>query len=181
MSALAAGRRLMPYEDYLALPSELRAEWVDGEVVMNPSPSYAHQQVSRRLANTLEAALTGVFVVEAITVTILPGRERIPDISVVRNAPAPSGHLAEIPLVVVEILSASTRTEDLVRKSTEYLAAPVQQYWLVEPLEGTVEVYANSPTGWVRVAELDERHPSAAVTVADVGTVQLNRAELFAR
>lgn len=178
MSTLA-GHRSMSYEKYLDLPPELRAEWVDGEVVMTPSPTYAHQQVSRRLANLLEDSLPGVFVVEAVTVALLPGRERVPDISVVRHRPDPDAHLHKVPLVAVEILSASTHNEDTVRKSTEYFAAGVSQYWLVDPLAGTVEVFDRSANGWVRVAELDDQHATATVTVADAGTVHLDGSKLF--
>lgn len=171
-------RRRMSYADYLALPESVRAEWVDGEVVVTPSPTYPHQQAARRVANLVEAALPELYVVEAVTVRLPHSRERIPDVSVLRTAPE-EDHITEVPLVAVEVLSPGTRSEDTVRKSTEYLAAGVHQYWLVDPAESIVEVFENTAEGWAVLARLDRESPRASVEVGTHGRVDLDLAQVL--
>lgn len=173
-------RRRMSHADYLALPDEIRAEWVDGEVVMSPSPSFRHQQAARRVANLLEAALPGLHVVEAVTVRVAPALERIPDVSVLTTEPQ-GDHITEVPLIVVEVLSPGTMNEDTVRKSTEYLAAGIGQYWLVDPQNRVVEVFQGSPGGWEAVARLDDAFTRASVEVPPRGVVIVDLDELLGR
>ena len=173
-------RRPMSYDEYQRLPERMRAEWVDGEVIVSPSPTFRHQQAARRLANLLERSLPDLVVVEAVTVVLAPKlRERIPDVVVVTEEP--SGVVTETPLIAVEVTSPGNRSEDTVRKSTEYLAAGVGQYWLADPVERTLDVFELGPDGWVVVARVDRDTPEATVLVRTHGTVALGLAELFDR
>ena len=71
----------MSWEEFDAL-GEIRAEYIDGRLVMAPSPLQRHQRASRRLANLLESAANpGVEVDEAWSWK--PGRDEfVPDILV---------------------------------------------------------------------------------------------------
>lgn len=116
---VALQRQRMSYDEYLALPESVRAEWVDGEVVVTPSASYQHQKISRRLANLIDAALPELYVVEAVTTYLPNNRERIPDIVVVKREPD-TLHVHETPVcfwsrssrpaLVVRTRSASPRS-----------------------------------------------------------------------
>ena len=173
-------RRPMSYGEYQRLPEQIRAEWVDGEVIVSPSPSFRHQQAARRLANLLERALPDLVVVEAVTVILAPKvRERIPDVVVVTHEP--SGFITETPVIAVEVTSPGNRSEDTVRKSTEYLTAGVGQYWLADPSERTLDVFENGPQGWVVVARVDDGTPEATVPVRGHGTVAVTLSEMFGR
>ena len=44
-------------EDYMALPDDVRAELIDGELYMTPSPNADHQRVSMELCALLRAHL----------------------------------------------------------------------------------------------------------------------------
>jgi Uma2 family endonuclease len=50
-------------------------------------------------------------------------------------------HLEGAPDLIVEIVSSSSQHRDRREKYLEYLAAGVREYWLVDPLAQTVEVY----------------------------------------
>jgi len=45
------------------------------------------------------------------------------------------------PLLVVEVLSPSTRTQDRTVKARRYAALGIPHYWLVDPEAGRIECY----------------------------------------
>lgn len=165
-------RRRMSYDDYLALPEHVRAEWVDGEVVVTPSASYGHQRISQRLSRIFQDSLSGLFTVEAVTVFLPGNRERIPDLLVLDHEPE-TPHIHFAPILVVEILSRSTRSEDTVRKSSDYLAAGIGQYWIVDPDNRCIDVFANRGVGWELEARVDQAQPTVTVSVTDDHSVEL--------
>jgi Uma2 family endonuclease len=164
----------MSYEEYLALPPYPRNEWVDGVVVLTATaPSFRHQRACRRLANLLEDALPGVFAEEALGVKLPRNRIRVPDVVVIENEP--TEHLiVEAPLLVAEVLSPSTRREDLLRKAPEYAEGGIDQYWVVDPEAWTIEVLERSGKGWESLAVFDSQRPRGEVTVGDHGVVAVD-------
>ena len=112
-----------------------RYELLEGEIVMSPSPRYVHQRISSQLHVLLAAScpeewivLSAPFDVELAIDTVVE-----PDLLVVeRDRPEERG-LTGPPLLVVEILSPSTRGRDLVRKKRIYEKAGVPSYWVVDP------------------------------------------------
>jgi Uma2 family endonuclease len=56
------------------------------------------------------------------------------------------------PLLVVEVISPSTKNVDYRAKRTEYAARDIPEYWIVDPLEAKVTVLINSD-GWYDVTE----------------------------
>lgn len=119
------------FDDYVALPEWHRAEYVDGFAIVSPSAIASDQRISRRLANTVEAGCPGLFVVEAVGVWTAERRSRIPDV-LATERPFDGSWSDQVPVVIAEILSPSTRREDTLRKSMEYLDAEIGQYWMVD-------------------------------------------------
>jgi Uma2 family endonuclease len=110
----------------------------------------------------------------------LPGdrqRLRVPDLMVLADVP-PGDVVTTAPLVVVEVLSTN-RSDDLVRKSTEYLAAGVGQYWIVDPSDRVVDVFRHTASGWDLVARLSDDVSAATVPVPSYGAVQLSLHEVL--
>ena len=56
------------------------------------------------------------------------------------------------PLLVIEVISPSTKNIDYRAKRTEYAARDIPEYWIVDPLEAKVTVLINSD-GWYDVTE----------------------------
>ena len=65
------------------------------------------------------------------------------------------------PILVVKVLSPSTASEDTVRKSTEYLAAGIKQYSMINRTGESIVAYANEGKAWAQVAVLDAENPTA--------------------
>lgn len=174
----ALQRLRMSYDEYLALPEGMRAEWVDGEVVVTPPPSFQHQIASRRISRRLEASLPDLIVVDAVGVELPGSRVRIPDVVAVTRVPD-GPCVTDAPVIALEVLSPSTRSEDLVRKSTEYLAAGVSQYWVVDPEDRSIVVYRSGSGGWEPHAHVDDRGPTTVVPVPPYGEVPLDLTEIL--
>jgi Uma2 family endonuclease len=159
-------RRRMSLAEFDALPREVRAEYVDGTAIVTPPARDTHGWVADEVRGLLRAA--GLVAVREAGITYPPGiKRRIPDVTVL---PRLSGAIwsEERPLLVVEVLSPTTRSEDLLRKPAEYLRAGIGQYWLLDPESRTLTVLVNGGEAWETLLELDEELPAGEVEVGDV-------------
>jgi Uma2 family endonuclease len=135
------------YEDYAAMPNDgRRLELIDGEFEVNPAPSPRHQTVSRRLQFELmrqleEAELALVF--DAPIDLILSDHQVLqPDLIVLsksREHLVTERGIEGAPDIVVEVLSPSTRVLDERVKKGVYARFGVPEFWLVDPVVGSIE------------------------------------------
>jgi len=131
--------------EYLALPedSSQRVELIDGTLMMSPSPTRVHQRISFRLATILDQVVPeGFEVQEAINVRL--GRDRIviPDLAVVTKVGGNEVVVAAPDVVVlVEILSPSTKRMDRLLKPGLAAEAKIPYLWIVEPEGPVVTAY----------------------------------------
>lgn len=165
-------RRRMSLEEFRALPDEVRAEYVDGEAIVSPPADMPHNEIGLRLIFLLRAALPGRHVGYEIGLRLTPTKWRIPDVAVLDRI-EPVSWTDQVPLLVVEVLSPSTRREDMLRKSGEYQRAGVGQYWLVDREARSLTILRNNNDGWDIALELDDDHPTGSVDVGDHGIVDL--------
>lgn len=146
-------RDYVSVDEYLKIreSSEDLLEYIDGTVYMSPSPSTKHQRISSRLhiklGNFLEGKICEVFHapfdIELKNEKIEGTRIVIPDISVICDK---SGFTDQryvgVPDLIVEILSPSNQSHDLITKLNLYMDYGVKEYWIVNPMLNTVTVYS---------------------------------------
>jgi Uma2 family endonuclease len=163
------------WDVYLALPDELRADYADGAVPVHALPTYGHQKLCLRLRDLLTAQLGDKAVVALGVGWLLPGAAgatvRVPDLMVMLEEPV-TDIVTSAPPIVAEVLSAN-RSDDLVLKSPEYLAAGVEQYWILDPRDRVLDLFGRGPAGWERITKLTEADPETVVAVPELGTVTL--------
>jgi len=169
----------MSFKEFLELPEGPKAEWVDGEAIIDMAPAILpHNLVQGELTYELRMAFPHLR--PAIETGYLKGqRFRCPDILLVKPQSRDLRWLEDTPVIAVEILSKSTRKIDLVDKAAEYLADGIEQYWTVDPIKQTVVIRGNTGTEWRTLATIDEANPTATITVGKHGTIDLDRAEIF--
>ena len=171
-------RTPMSRADFDALPEGVRAEYVDGVAIVSPPARGGHQGVGANLLVVLRAALPDAFVTYERGITLPTGTLRIPDVAVQRVRD--DEHWSpEVPVLVVEILSSSTREEDLFRKATDYRRAGIAQYWVVDRTARTLTVLVNAGEHWDIGLALTEKKPTGSIAVADLGEVELDLSALL--
>jgi len=133
----------MTYAAYRALGETKHHEYYDGMCVINP-PTRRHAVVARRLTRVLEDACpTGYDVIPEWGWRVQTQQEFGPDVMVVADSAPGADLLRAAPLLVVEVTSPSTRSEDWGRKLTAYAEGGAQWYWIVDPDAGEVAVFRN--------------------------------------
>jgi Uma2 family endonuclease len=124
----------------LALPEDhVRRELLDGELVVMPAPSLAHQEVVgvlyRLLHEHVQANVLGSIHMSPADIVFSPRRLVQPDVFV---APLVDGrrarHWTEIHALrlAVEVSSPSTARHDRIKKRHIYMSEDVDEYWIVD-------------------------------------------------
>ena len=141
--------------DYDRLAEGAPVQLIAGEFIISPSPLFIHQKISLYLSKRLDD-----FVIERGLGEVCPAPFDVyltdrdiyqPDILFVSK-----GHLNWIetnacygpPDFVIEILSPSTAYYDLHRKKDAYEKFGVREYWIVDPMEESIETFVNSSNGY---------------------------------
>ena len=96
---------------------------------------------------------------------------RIPDISVIPNEQWRTLQTREAvielnqspPLLVVEVVSESTKTVDYRAKRTEYSVLDIPEYWIVDPLLAKVTIFTLNE-GWYEPVEFEGVDPIESPT-----------------
>ncbi|HEY3367967.1 MAG TPA: Uma2 family endonuclease [Symbiobacteriaceae bacterium] len=144
---MSVPRVKLTYQDYLQMPEEQRYEVLEGDLRMVPAPGFLHQQVLSNLHSAMNAFVKqrdlGRVYFAPLDVILDEDSVVQPDLLVILKE-----HLSIIkpegvrgaPDLVVEVLSPATAHRDRGVKRRLYGRYGVQEYWLVDPQERTVEV-----------------------------------------
>ncbi|HYG78018.1 MAG TPA: Uma2 family endonuclease [Planctomycetota bacterium] len=144
------GRKLTEKEFVEWCDEETRAEWVDGEVILIAPDNTYHNQIAGFFYKLIDAfaseRVPGRVFFESIQLR-LPGqrRRRQPDVIFVSERQSDiirETYIDGAPDLIIEVVSPDSRLRDYREKLSEYEAAGVREYWIIDPLAGNLEVYA---------------------------------------
>ena len=166
-----AARRIASYEDLLALPEDVHAEIIDGEIVVAPSPTPAHQYSAFALTAGLDGPFHrghggpgGWWFLLDVDVAFGAGAVLRPDVSGWRRERVPrlpsTRPVTETPDWICEVLSTSTAHRDLGTKRATYQAAGVPWYWVVDLEHRELIVYRLTEAGYVLDATASDDAPA---------------------
>jgi Uma2 family endonuclease len=147
--------RELSLEAWIQLPEDIEGELVEGRLMEEEVPDPIHGLAVSWLIALLRNWLAGRggFVFDSeVKVVVSESGGRKPDLSVYlpgRRPPPRRGALREPPDIAVEVISPSPRDErrDRVEKMTEYAAAGIRYYWLVDPALGSLEIFELDASG----------------------------------
>ncbi len=145
--------------DYAALPDDgEQYELIGGEIIMVPTPSTFHQDILTHLIETI-----GPIVRQRRLGKILPSPVNVfatehdvyqPDLLFVRRNNLGIFKMDGVhgaPDFVIEILSPSNAYYDLRQKKSVYERIGVREYWIVDPMERSIDCFQNSANAFVPV------------------------------
>lgn len=152
------GNKKNTYADYVSLGEEVIYEVIAGEIIsMTPSPTPKHQDVVDELTAEFKMFLRGkeCFAFSApMDVCLFASsdtkQEDIldwvqPDLFVVCDRKKINDkNITGAPDLVIEVLSPSTVRNDRWLKFNSYEKAGVQEYWIVDPYNMSIEVYEHN-------------------------------------
>lgn len=142
----------LTFQEFERLPEQegVRYELDEGELVMEPSPTFLHNRIRDRIARSLSEFVRTHRLGEVIVETDFRlGHDTVrnPDVSFVTAT-----HLAKIemnrspvegaPALAVEVISPSNLAQDIQKKISQYLSAGTQVVWVVFPTLRVVEVHS---------------------------------------
>ena len=124
-------------------------EIIGGKKIMSPAPNLEHGYIIGRLyyvfVNYFLTHKNGYVHMDNTDVYFSEGSLYKPDLSIVlkpnEKILAGRKNIQGAPDMVVEVLSRSTRKNDLTTKKDTYEAQGVREYWIVDPYMKAISVY----------------------------------------
>ncbi|MGM0705641.1 MAG: Uma2 family endonuclease [Bacteroidota bacterium] len=171
------------YADDAELPESAPYELIAGELVMTPSPTFQHQQVSLRLSAAMFRHVdehgSGEVVTAPMDVSLSEDTTVQPDLIFVANerrAIIGEQRVQGAPDLIVEILSPSTAHRDVGIKKRLYEQHGVREYWTVDPASQAVEIHENTDSGFEQHGRVVEAGRLASTVIDGFG---IDIADLF--
>lgn len=175
-------------EEYLKMREESDSilEYIDGVVYMAPSPSTKHQRISSKLqikmgmylqGNTCEV-FSAPYDIELKKEGIDGTKIVIPDLSIIcdKSGFTESKYIG-VPSLIVEILSPSNQSHDLITKLNLYMKYGVQEYWIINPMLESITVYTLNNEGMYE--QLDMKTSIGIVKSKVLESFTLDLKEIF--
>lgn len=136
-------------DDYYALPEDVRAELIDGQIYYMAAPSRQHQTILSELHLLIGSYLKSKggscrIYPAPFAVKLFDNKENIvePDLSVICDQDKLTDNgCTGAPDWIIEIISVSTASHDYVRKLNLYLETGVREYWIIDPRSEKIFVY----------------------------------------
>lgn len=148
------GGKKVSYEEFMEIneKSTLRMEYINGEIQLMDSPNLGHQEILGRLHLIFHEYFKGKkcrvfmapFDVHFRKKGIKDPDVMQPDLLLacdIKGNINEKGKYMGTPTLVLEILSESTRSKDMVDKLNTYMLSGVREYWIVDPRQEQVIVY----------------------------------------
>lgn len=146
--------RSMSEAEFLAWRDEdIKAEWVEGEVIIMSPASAKHVRlagfISQIMGTFARQRRLGEVLGPELQIHLAQARRwRVPDLLFVaaeRLEMIKVTHVEGAPDLIVEIVSPDSQARDWREKYLEYEAAGVREYWIIDPMSERVEAYGLNP------------------------------------
>lgn len=136
-------------------PDGRRYELLDGTLIVTPSPSWEHQWAVTAVYDTLKTTCPPHLKIFPVPLEVSQGDRTYfePDLIVVRmDDLVEDVRFRELPVLVIEVVSPSSRSIDNVLKRYAYARIGVPHYWVFDTKEPAVEVLRLATEGYETVS-----------------------------
>jgi Uma2 family endonuclease len=151
----ATSRPRKTLADFEALGDEVRAEFLEGEIYVSPSPTYRHQAIALSIGALFRESGVGIAFTAPLDVHLPSGDVVQPDVGLIAHGQADivRSHIHGVPDLLVEVVSQGRADRDRIVKRALYERNGVPEYWIVDPEERAIEVLrieggAYAPAGY---------------------------------
>ena len=148
------GGKKVSYEEFMEISekSTLRMELINGEIYLLGTPNIGHQELLGRLHLIFNAYFKGkkcrVFLAP-FDVHFKKKDIKVPDVMQpdvlvacdMKNNVTEKGRYMGTPTLVIEILSDSTRSKDMIDKLNTYMLSEVKEYWIIDTKQENIMIY----------------------------------------
>jgi Uma2 family endonuclease len=140
-------RRKATIEEFWALPeSVLPTEYINGEIIMAPTPTVPHQAVLLNIFRAVDEFVRrnalGSVLVSPLDVVLPTGEVVQPDLFFLTaeewERARSAKRVQDAPSFVVEILSPGSVRHDKITKRKLYEQNKIREYWIVDPQARTI-------------------------------------------
>jgi Uma2 family endonuclease len=140
-------RRKASIEEFWALPeSVLPTEYVNGEIIMAPTPTVPHQTVLLNILRSVDEFVRrktlGQVLLSPLDVVLPTGEVVQPDLFFLTpeawERDRSARHIAGAPSLAVEIFSPGSIKHDTITRRKLYEQNRVREYWIVDPEARTI-------------------------------------------
>lgn len=132
--------------------TDQRYELIDGQIVAMAPPSDPHGTIAVNAAIEISRRLEGRIPCRAIVeagIRLDEHNHYEADVAVTCAEPRQAAYVEE-PVLIVEVLSASTHRDDVAVKVKRYIELPsVLEIWLVDSRERWVQVWRRQADAWI--------------------------------
>ncbi len=183
---IAIPKTRVTFSDYLNYFDEpdTKYELVDGELIPVSLATGKHGEIIDLVYRIIDAEITPLslpWIVRQGQIGVRCPRGigldtcRIPDLTVMLQKDWQTLQTKEAaidfdlnpPLLVIEVVSPSTKSIDYRAKRTEYAARDIPEYWIIDPLETKISILVNTD-GWFDVAEFHGAMPLISPTFPEL-------------
>lgn len=171
-----------------AVPPEMVAEIIEGELHVMPRPGARHARGASRLGRYLgpfddDPGPGGWILLDEPELHLGPGPDKlVPDLAGWRRERMPElpdvAAFSLVPDWICEVISPSTEVVDRVRKRRIYRREGVGHLWLLDPQVRTLEVYRLAEGRWL---EIEVYEGDAKVRAEPFESVEIDLGLLWAR
>jgi Uma2 family endonuclease len=154
-------------DDYYNLPEDMRAELIDGEIIVMDAPNTFHQEIVLEISFQIKKYIkdnkgTCRVYVSPIDVQLdCDNRTMVePDVIIVCDDDKRyKRNIYGAPDFVLEVVSHSTMRRDYCKKLSKYDNAGVREYWIMDPYKEQMVVFFFEENIYARIYDLSEPIP----------------------
>lgn len=138
------------YEEFLKITKDIeRAEFIDGEIILQATPTLQHQNIVGNLLFEFKQYFKGKTCkpfIAPFDIILEKNNEETkrvqPDVFVLcDNFDANKNEFNGVPTLIVEVVSPSNASDDYIKKLNLYMKFGVLEYWIISSKSKNVHVF----------------------------------------